>query len=117
MFGLTHAQISINMGRLHKGQTRLRITLFCGEITGVATALIKYKKPGGALGYWTATVVSETTGEIYYDVANTSDLDMEGAWTVWSHITFDDGDVAAGDPVKMAVYTEGSNRPLRLVWN
>jgi len=105
------------MGRVHTGQTKLRITLTCGEdITG-ATAKIKYKKPNGATGDWNAVIQTAATGVIYYDVVNTSDLDMEGAWTVWAHITFSDNRVAAGDPVKLAVYTEGRNRPLKLVWN
>lgn len=105
------------MGRIHKGQTKLRITLTCGEnITGATPCLIKYKKPSGAQGYWTATISNAATGVIYYDVQQTSELDEEGAWTVWAHITFEDGKVAAGDPVKMAVYTEGKNKPIRLVW-
>lgn len=106
------------MGRLHIGQTRLRISLTCGtNLSTATTVLIKYKKPNGVQGYWTAVISNATTGIIYYDVANTTDLDMEGAWTLWSHVTFDDGDVAAGDPVKMAVYTEGKNKPPHLVWN
>lgn len=106
------------MGRLHIGQTRLRISLTCGvDLSTADVVLIKYKKPNNVQGYWTATISNTASGIIYYDVANTTDLDMEGAWTIWSHVTFDDGDVAAGDPVKMAVYTEGKNKPPHLVWN
>jgi len=106
------------MGRLHIGQTRLRISLTCGtNITGATETLIKYKKPNNVQGHWDASILTPASGVIYYDVANTSDLDMEGAWTLWSHVTFSDGKVAAGDPVKMAVYTEGKNKPPHLVWN
>ena len=106
------------MGRIHIGQTRLRISLTCNsDLTEATQVAIKYKKPNGTQGSWAATVSNATTGIIYYDVANESDLDMEGAWTIWAHITYADGDVAAGDPVKMAVYTEGKNKPPHLVWN
>jgi len=106
------------MGRIHIGQTRLRISLTCNsDLSNAETVLIKFKKPTGVQGSWVASISNATTGIIYYDVANETDLDMEGAWTIWAHITYDDGTVAAGDPVKMAVYTEGRNKPPHLVWN
>jgi len=102
------------MGRIYKSQTKLRFRLECEQdITGALSVAIKYIKPSGTTGSWTATVEDATLGIIYYDVANANTLDEEGAWTIWSYVTFSDHKVAAGEPVQIPVYLEGSFNTIR----
>lgn len=94
------------MGRIYKNQTALRISLDTKADLSTATAqVIKYKKPDGTSGQFTAT--NGGSGVIYYQVANSSDLDQAGRWSFWAYLTFTGGIVAPGEVVHIDVYNEG----------
>ena len=76
------------------------------DVTGATTTQIKYKKPSGTTGNWTASVRDPGKGELYYDLTGT-ELDETGTWTLWAYVTFSDGRSAPGEPVKVIVHTEG----------
>ena len=93
------------MAKIYVGQTALRIILDTGvTLTSVSVALIKYKKPDKTTGSWVATEDGQT---IYYDIDSASDLDQDGAWTMWAYITYADATVVPGEPVIVKVYAEG----------
>ncbi len=95
------------MGKVYEGQTALSITATVGtDITG-STCLIKYLKPDGAEGEFDATIITAATGVIRYTVESENDIDQDGQWTFWGHVTFSDGTVAAGEPYKRYIYKEG----------
>lgn len=99
------------ISRIFVGQSALRFEadtgLDSGQLTGAQALLIKYSKPDGSTGSWTATEDSEEVGVIYYDVINTSELDQAGSWLMWAHVTFSDGRVAQGRVIRVRIYTEG----------
>lgn len=96
------------MGKIYSGQSALTIRLTTNQdITGASAVLIKYKKPSGVTGYWTAAITTAATGVISYTMADTSQLDETGKWTFWAHVTFSDGKVAPGEPIEKWVYDEG----------
>lgn len=98
------------MSKIFLKQTALTITLDTGiDLTDATAAKIKYKKPNGKTGEWTAQIDSPaTSGTISYAV-QAGDLDMKGDWKFWSHITFSDATVAPGEAVVQRVYAEGSD--------
>ena len=96
------------MGRIYKGQSALTIRLTVGQdITSANPVLVKYKKPSGVEGSWTASIADATEGTISYTMADTDQIDEIGLWTFWAHVTFADGKVAPGEPVEKWVYDEG----------
>jgi hypothetical protein len=96
------------MGKIFKGQTKLQTKLTLEQdISGATSVLIKYKKPSGTLGSWTATTITAATGVIGYEPAGPDTLDEVGQWTIWAYVTFSDSRVAAGEPVTMQVNKEG----------
>lgn len=96
------------MSKIYVGQSSLRLKLTTGvDITGATTLQIKYKKPNGATGEWTALEYDETNGVIYYDFA-ANELDVSGRWIVWAYVIFSDGRDAPGEPYKFRVYEEGT---------
>lgn len=95
------------MGKIYLNQSSLRIQLTTlVDITGATETLIKYKKPSGTTGEWTATVEAVGDGIIYYDLTG-DELDEIGTWTFWAYVTFADTREAPGEPVKIIVYSEG----------
>jgi hypothetical protein len=93
--------------KIYVGQTALAIQLDTTiDLTTMTVGLIKYMKPDGTTGQWTA--VEDDPGVLSYTVQSSSDLDMEGTWKWWAYVTFVDGSYAPGDPVTEYVYTEGS---------
>ena len=93
------------MGKIYKNQTALRIELDTNiDLSDASSALIKYKKPSGTTGSFTATITGE---KVYYDIVSSSDLDEDGTWTFWSYVTFTSGTVAPGEAVSVKVYNEG----------
>lgn len=97
------------MGKIFVGQTALAIRLNTGISLATSKSwLIKYRKPTGATGNWTATVYDSPNGVIQYTVLNASDLDVAGTWAMWAHITFNDNTVAAGEAASVPIYTEGT---------
>jgi len=95
------------MGKIYVGQTALRIQLTTNIDVSSATTNIKYQKPDGTTGQWSAAVLDKDRGIIFYDVVDSTILDQEGEWIVWAHVTFSNGKVAAGEPVTLNIYSEG----------
>lgn len=95
------------MAKFKKGQT-LEINVFIPvDITGAGTAQIKYTKPSGATGAWTATVVDAERGWLRYTLAAASN-DESGDWVVWGYVVQADASVVIGDIVPMRLWTEGT---------
>jgi len=93
------------------GQSALRFQLTCGcEIFGTTSASIQFTRPNGTAGEWSASILNGTKGIIYHDVQSSSEIDVSGEWTLWSKVTFADGRIGYGQPVKQKVYTVGLNR-------
>lgn len=92
----------------YKNQSNLRIRVsFNKDITGALVKQIKYLKPSGATGAWTATVENATTGIIYYDITSTATIDEVGTWRIWPFIQFASGREAPGFPVDLIVLNQG----------
>lgn len=95
------------MGKIYLNQSSLRIHLTTGvDITGATVTQIKFKKPSGSTGEWTASVDDVGAGSIYYDLTGT-ELNEAGTWTLWAYVTFADTRSAPGEPVKVTVFIEG----------
>ena len=96
------------MGRIHVGQTALSfIATVSQDITGATPVLIKYIKPSGETGSFTADITDAATGEITYTIDGVSDVNEYNNWILWAHITFSSGKVAAGRARKIKVFKEG----------
>lgn len=92
-------------GKVFVGQTKLTITLDTGsKLTDVSVALIKYKKPNGVNDNFIATVLNNT---IFYDIASATDLDSDGVWELYAHITYTDTSVIIGEKALLRVYKPG----------
>ena len=66
------------------GDIGTKITLNCVEDISTSTAwIIKYKKPDGTIGQWTA--IYEATTSIYY-VTEEDALDQAGRWTLQAYV-------------------------------
>jgi len=96
------------MNKIFKGQTALRITLktFC-DLEGIEKAIIRFKKPNGKYGEFTAAVSDVANGVIFHECIE-GDIDISGWWAFWAFITFADGRTAAGEMAKVFVWKEGS---------
>jgi len=95
------------MSKIYKDQTSLQIKLTTNvDLSDATTLLIKYEKPDGTLGSFTASVSDASEGIIYYNVV-TDDLDLEGDWKFWAYVTFSDGRSAPGEVIKQHIYLEG----------
>lgn len=55
------------------------------DISGYGTLKIRYRKPNGFTGSWTATVYPGTTESMMYECLET-DLDIPGIWAVQAYI-------------------------------
>jgi hypothetical protein len=90
--------------QIFKNQSELTIRLLLDvDITGASVVQIQYRKPGGTIGAWTATVESAIEGIIYYDI-QAGDLDEAGVWTFWSYVIFASGEDARGESALVTVY-------------
>ena len=95
------------MGRIFVKQTALRITVKTfTDLEGIEAAAIKYRKPNGKTGEFTAAVGDMTKGVIFHECIE-GDIDLSGWWAFWAFITFDDGRTAAGEAAKVYVWNEG----------
>ena len=97
------------MKRIFKGQTALRITLrtFC-DLEDIISVAIRYKKPNGIKGEFSAGVSNSEKGLIHHECIE-GDLDVSGWWVLWAFVTFTDGRTAAGQAAKIYVWKEGSS--------
>ena len=93
--------------KIFRGQSALRITVktYC-NLEGILSAVIKYKKPNGKTGAFSAAVKDCAKGVISHEVIE-GEIDVSGWWTFWAFITFDDGRTAAGEAANVYVWEEG----------
>jgi hypothetical protein len=96
------------MRRIYKGQSALRITVKTfTDLEGIEGAVIRYRKPGGSCGEFSAGVGDMAKGVIFHEVIE-GEIDKAGWWVFWAFITFADGRTAAGEAAKVFVWQEGS---------
>jgi hypothetical protein len=97
----------MKMGKIYKCQTALRITLKTFvDLEGIISAVIKYRKPDGTVGEFSAAVSDTANGIIFHEVIE-GEIDVSGWWTFWAFITFSDERTAAGEAAKVYVWEEG----------
>ena len=96
--------------KIYVGQTKVYFEATVSQDVTAGTCLIKYIKPSGATGSWSATIITAATGVIRYTVpaGATTILDEAGTWTFWGHVTFADTRVADGEPYTKKVYVAGT---------
>jgi hypothetical protein len=95
------------MGKIFKGQTALRITLKTfTDLEGIENAVIKYRKPNGKTGEFSAAVGDTVKGVIFHECIE-GELNLSGWWVFWAFVTFADGRTAAGEAAKVYVWQEG----------
>jgi hypothetical protein len=95
------------MRRIYKGQSALRITVKTyTDLEGINEAVIKYRKPCGSCGEFTAGVGDAAKGIIFHECIE-GEIDRAGWWSFWAFITFADGRTAAGEMAKVFVWQEG----------
>ncbi len=71
------------MGKIYEDQIGVRLELeTSSDLSGVTTAEIKYKKPDGTKGVWSATV----DGSKLYYITEAGDLDKRGVLQVQAHV-------------------------------
>ena len=84
------------MNSIFKGQSALRITVKTfSDLEGISLAVIKYRKPDGVCGEFSAAVADTAKGIIFHECIE-HEIDMAGWWVFWAFITFADGRTAAG---------------------
>ena len=95
------------MAKIFKGQSALRITVntFC-DLEGAENAVIKYRKPDGRCGEFSAAVGDTSKGVIFHECIE-GEIDVSGWWAFWAFVTFADGRTAAGETAKVFVWQEG----------
>ena len=95
------------MGKVFVKQTALRITLKTfTDLEGIISAVIRFRKPNGKTGEFSAAVGDMTKGVIFHECIE-GDIDVSGWWSFWAFITFTDGRTAAGEAAKVFVWNEG----------
>ena len=97
------------MEKYYQYQSWLRIirTAYV-DISGGGDLKIKYEKPSGATGEWTAIVTNALIAEGYYDVVDATILDELGIWKIWAYATNSAGKSAAGKVTLFEVIAEGT---------
>ena len=96
------------MSRIFMGQSALRITLktFC-DLEGVISAVIRYRKPNGITGEFSAAVSDKANGVIIHECIE-GEIDASGWWAFWAFVVFADRRTAAGEASKVYVWKQGS---------
>jgi hypothetical protein len=95
------------MGKIFLGQSALRLTLKTfTDLEGAVSAVIKYRKPNGQTGEFSAVVGDAAKGLIFRECLG-GEIDVSGWWVFWAFITFEDGRSAAGEAAKVFVWMEG----------
>lgn len=91
------------MGQLFTNTGQLTIYLDTGiDLTSATVTKIKYIKPNGVTGEWTATVSGTA---LTYDVSNT-DIDVSGTWQFQAYIEIG-GEIGRGE-----IVTQTFNKPI-----
>ncbi|MDR0442556.1 MAG: hypothetical protein LBH44_04020 [Treponema sp.] len=95
------------MGRIFINQSALRITLKTFiDLEGIISAVIKYRKPNGKSGEFSAAVGDVEKGVIFHECLE-GEIDLSGWWSFWAFVTFADGRTASGEAAKVYVWREG----------
>ena len=95
------------MGRIYKGQTALRITVKTfTDLEGIESAAIRFRKPNGKTGEFSAAVGDTAMGVIFHECIE-GEIDVSGWWAFWAFVTFADGRTAAGETAKVYIWLEG----------
>lgn len=90
--------------KIYKNQSNLTLSLITNQdLTNVTAQLIKYRRPDGTDGEWTATINGTL---VEYQVQN-NDLAYSGTWTLWIYLTFNDGRISIGEPSELIIYEQG----------
>jgi hypothetical protein len=75
---------------IHAGQIGAIIRLTSDfDLSSADTIFIRYRKPDGSTGQWTATLNGTTN--IQYTTTDADDLDVPGEWTFQGYATFVNG--------------------------
>lgn len=82
---------------------RLSYTTSPGNI---ASGRIRYRKPNGETGFWTA-VVDQVNKTFTYTFPRGEFLLVSGTWTFWAYATLEDGRVHPGSAVTQVISREG----------
>ena len=93
--------------KIFRGQSALRITLktYC-DLQGIEKADIKYRKPDGKIGEFSAAVGDMANGVIFHECIE-GEIDVSGWWAFWAFVKFEDGRTAAGEAARVYVWQEG----------
>ncbi len=92
---------------IFKGQSMLRLQITTNTpISGAQELRIKYKKPSGVTGHFSATSIDDINGVLIRDIIDNSEIDEQGDWTIWPWVKFSDGRDAPGFWVKMTIIDE-----------
>jgi len=94
--------------RVYKNQDFLKLRFYVGYSLSGATTLLKYKSPIDVEGSWAVIVEDELNGVAYKQFDAGEYLGVSGPWTLWAHVTMEDGRVVIGEPYTLMVYDEGS---------
>lgn len=95
------------MTNIYVGQSALRVSARTGTaLADITECEIRYEKPDGTRGQWTAFVSDAERGVVSYDLLG-GELDLPGWWRFWVFVTFDDERSAFGDSVRVFVREEG----------
>jgi len=95
------------MGKVYSTQTVLKFIVSTHvDITGATKLRIKYEKPTGVQGEWTAVEEGDPLlGEIAYEII--AELGAFDNWKFWAWIEFSAGMFAPGVPKTIRIYEEG----------
>jgi len=96
------------MSKVYVDQTSFRLTCTVGvNVTGATVTQVRYCKPSGSTGQWTAGVSGSTAGILYVDGSTSVKFDEAGKWALWGYVTFSDTRSAPGEMVFQHIYLEG----------
>ena len=97
------------MAEYYVGQDNIQIRLETGQDLTGATCLIKYKKPNGETGSWSATIdTSDDDNSIMYYNVEAGDIDVNGIWYFWAYVTWSTGSIGIGQGASQRFKIEGS---------
>ena len=91
------------MGQVFKGGWLEVLPTIGRDIAGTSAPLVKYRKPDSEEGEWEAEILDEETGAL----KAYKEMDQDGDWVFWGHVTQADGKPLSGEPGFLHVYKEG----------
>ena len=98
------------MAKVFAGQSALKIRLtMVADLTDSTSVEVRYQKPDGTEGRWTATIEAPITGIIYYNV-KVGDIAVSeyGEWLFWAWASFSDGRATMGEQIRRKFWQEPS---------